>query len=350
MNTYVMGVMILSSGPPLWEIIRSADGDFAFSMPAKPALQANDSAAKRVASGILEYSCQVQGTLYEARRTRRHQPVPFSQAIAELARLKKGYLEDSAKLVRETKIVVDGVPGDDLVYTVPSAQGGTATRRIRYFLKDPDQYEMIVTSPPGQPLPDDATRFLSSLTFEAVGRANHARANAGPKSASQYKGETPRTPSQSLSDKPNGRTNVIVVDSTPEDALRTFMLALAAQDETTLRAITLPDKEFDWLLKDRSAPVTPEDFAKIRAKLDQSPIRRLSAGDRVRVPGGNTRVVQRSDVGKDRVVLWAEGSPYPARIERVNGHWKVLARTFILARKSDEAELKRGQRGTRGNR
>jgi hypothetical protein len=38
-------------------------------------------------------------------------------------------LEQDARLVKETKIVVDGVPGDDLTFTVPASQGGAAVRR-----------------------------------------------------------------------------------------------------------------------------------------------------------------------------------------------------------------------------
>ena len=39
-------------------------------------------------------------------------------------------------------------------------------------------------------------------------------------------------------------TKVELADSTPEDALKTFLLALAAQDEATLRAVTLLRRRF----------------------------------------------------------------------------------------------------------
>jgi len=47
-------------------------------------------------------------------------------------------------------------------------------------------------------------------------------------------------------------------DGTPEEAVKAFMLALAAQDGIALRAITLPDDGFERLLKDRPAPLTGE--------------------------------------------------------------------------------------------
>jgi hypothetical protein len=84
-------------------------------------MQANDSGGKRVATEILVYSCQVQGSLYEARRTRRDRPVLFSHPNAEITRMKKGYLEENAQLVKETTIVVDGVPGDDRAATFASS-------------------------------------------------------------------------------------------------------------------------------------------------------------------------------------------------------------------------------------
>ena len=40
--------------------------------------------------------------------------------------------------------------------------------------------------------------------------------------------------------RPRAFTQIKVIDATPEDALRTFMLALMAQDETALRAVRFP--------------------------------------------------------------------------------------------------------------
>ena len=45
-----------------------------------------------------------------------------------------------------------------------------------------------------------------------------------------------------------------VADATPEDALRTFMLAVMAHDEAALHVVTLPDPDLDWLLKGPAAP------------------------------------------------------------------------------------------------
>jgi hypothetical protein len=336
----------LSQAPrrPAWEVVRSADGDFAFSMPVKPGSGPPGTSGTMAAGEDLAYSCEVRGCSYEIRRTRLSQPVRSGQVIAELARMKKQYLEPDDRLVKDTKLVVDGVPGDELTYTVSASQGSAAvTRRIRYFLKDLYRYELKVASPPGQPLPADATRFLSSLTFEALVKSHYASLLA--------KRSTPAAPSSRLASKaaskPNDRPRspipkLEVADSTPEDALRTFLLALAAHDQEILRAITLPDKDFDWLLKGR--PATPQVVAEMSMKLGKTSFRRLAAGDRVTMPGNRSGVIQPSDVREGRVVLLPRGAPFPTRLENRDGHWKVFALPFIVLSKTSEVNARKGSK------
>ena len=126
-------------------------------------------------------------------------------------------------------------------------------------------------------------------------------------------------------------TKVELADSTPEDALKTFLLALAAQDETTLRAVALSDAELDLLL--RGPRATADQLARLKARLEEKPMRRLKAGDTVTMPDGERRVIKPNDVRESRVVLWPDGEPLPTRLENVGGHWKVFAATFIAARK-----------------
>jgi len=128
-----------------------------------------------------------------------------------------------------------------------------------------------------------------------------------------------------------GETQIDLADSTPEGALKTFLLALAAQDETTLRAVTLPHAEFDLLLK--SPSTSSDQLALLKTRLDEKPMKRLKEGDPVRMPDGETRVIKPADVREGRVVLWPDGSPLPSRLENVGGHWRVFAAPFIAARK-----------------
>ena len=134
------------------------------------------------------------------------------------------------------------------------------------------------------------------------------------------------------SNAPGTETSVELADSTPEAALKTFLIALAAHDEPTLRAVSLPVDDLHLLLEGPLAP--PEQLARIKARLEEKPMRRLKAGDPVKMPDGQSRVIKPGDVREGRVVLWPDGLPIPSRVENVGGHWKVFAAPFIAARKS----------------
>lgn len=310
-----------------WDVVRSADGDFAFSMPARPD---RESRVARGAAGpldILIYSCAFEGSVYHIRRVRSPADVRPHRVLAELAHLRRQYLTEAARLVKETLIVNDGVIGEDLTYTLPSPRDeGIVTARTRHYINGRFYYEMTVTSPPAKPLPDSAARFLSSLTFEAVVRAHYARMKAGPGAV--------RRP-----DRLEARTYVPVTDETPEAALKTFVLAVAACDEATLRAVTQSDAELARLL--RRPPASPEALARRRARLDQIVMKRLKPGDTATMADGRSRTLRPDDVRGGHVVIWPEGSSYATELENVGGHWKVVVRPFIAARKAAEKESAR---------
>jgi hypothetical protein len=334
-----------------WEVVRSQDGDFAFSMPAGPAKQARNVPETGGNTELVTYSCSFNGFDYQVQRTRLPRSVAPGEVIAQLALLRKRYAPENARIVSESKIVVDGVIGDDFTIRLSSSGHDADTiRRIRHFLTGRYYYAMTVNTPPGKGLPGDSGRFLSSLTFEALVRAFRAqstvqsglvakaRQREEPRIARQT---TVRAPTTTVGREGNGsepRAKVELADSTPELALKTFLLAQAAQDEQTLRAVALPDKEINWLLK--SPPATPERLARMKAWLEERPIPRLKAGDPVQMPDGRSRVIKPDDVRQGRVVLWPDGAPLPSRIENVGGHWKVFAPPFIAARKSAEARSK----------
>jgi hypothetical protein len=338
---------------PVWEVVRSEDGDIAFSMPAQPTSNTQDAHGPEGPLEILTFSCPFNGSLYLVQRTRFTQSVAPGELIDELAHRKTGFLNENVRLVSETKVVVDGVIGDEFTYAVASRQGnGVVTKRTRHYLMGRFYYVLTVASSPGRPLPEDAARFLSSLTFEAVVKAYYARVKVDPKppiqpdggarrAAAQPRGTAPRIAAESNGNVSLPWKKVKLVDSTPEDALKTFLLALAAQDEATLRAVTLPDDEFNWLLNGRAA--STDVLARIELRLDEKPMRRLKVGDPVSMPDGEARVIKPIDVREGRVVLWPAGAPLPSRVENVGGRWKVFARPFIAARKSAEMNRKQVQ-------
>lgn len=339
-----------------WPVIRSADGEIAFSMPGEPA-----SETMRVPSGagsavVLTYTSDLGGTRFQFKRVEAARPIASSRVIGELSKQKERYLKDGARLLKETKIVVDGVIGDDFTVVRPSSQGaGDVTLRVRHLMEGEHYYVLSVETPPGKPLPVDATRFVSSLTFEAIVRAAHDGTNgrsSSPTNAQQTEPERGAPPGRGIEgagERPGRATpgpsaRVSLADTTPEAALKSFLLAMAAHDAETLRAVALPDPDLDWLLKGPAA--SPELLARIKTRLEEQPMRRMKAGDPVRMPGGEARVIHPEDVRQGRVVLWPEGAPLPSRVENVDGRWRVFARPFIAARKAAETMDKRARSST----
>jgi hypothetical protein len=137
-------------------------------------------------------------------------------------------------------------------------------------------------------------------------------------------------------------------DATPEDALRTFMIALVAIDEAALRIITVPvpDAELAWLLRGQAAP--PEVIKELKAGLAKTPIKRLKEGERVTLPGNRVYVVRPGEVGEDKAVLLPDRAPQPTRLQKIRGHWKVSAEPFIAARKAAAAARQKKQAGAPG--
>lgn len=157
---------------------------------------------------------------------------------------------------------------------------------------------------------------------------------ANPSSPAQTK-TRPRAATGTASAK------IEVVDSTPEDALRTFMLATMAHDEAALRVVTLPNPDLDWLLKGQVVP--PDAVKEASVFIAKLPIRRMKAGDRFTMPKGKTYAVPASQVGEDKAVLLPEGAPIPTRLQKVKGHWKVEADPIIAGRKAADAARKKAE-------
>ena len=315
-STTIASLVLLLSAPrsdsPAWEVVRASDGEFAFSMPVLPNSTTETAVSTDGPRETISYTCSHGGSQYLFRRTRNPKPVDDAQVIGRLTEARKAYFREKATLVKETKVSLDGVPGDDFTYIIRSQKGeGPVSRRTRHYFKERYYYELTVSSPLGLPLPDDTTRFLSSLTFEALLRANQASARSRQGPAASTRSGQGQLATRPLSEVPKPSIGVDLVDGTPEEALRTFTLAMAAKDERVLRAITLPDDGFEWLLKDRPASLTGESLRKMKERLDQTRIQRLKAGDRVKMPGGRTGVIRSADVRNGRVVLRPTGAALP---------------------------------------
>jgi len=137
------------------------------------------------------------------------------------------------------------------------------------------------------------------------------------------------------------KSKITVADATPEEALRTFMLALLAQDETAVRAVTVPDPDLSWLLK--SQPLPPGAIKGASAQIAKQPIKRLKAGETITLARGRKVVVAPDDVGDDKAILLPQGAPIPTRLQRLKGRWKVDASPFIAGSKAADAARKKAE-------
>lgn len=126
-----------------------------------------------------------------------------------------------------------------------------------------------------------------------------------------------------------------VAAAMPEQALRTFFIAMMTKDEATLRAVTLPTEDFDWLLRGQALPA--DKIEDVKAQLARQTIRTLKPGDDITLPGNRRVKVMPEEVTADRAVLLPQGAPVPSRLRKTDGRWRVDASPIIAGRKAAEA-------------
>ena len=136
-----------------------------------------------------------------------------------------------------------------------------------------------------------------------------------------------------------------VAAGSPEQALRIFLIAMMTKDEATLRAVTLPTDDFDWLLRGQAVP--SDQAEAFKAQMARQPIRALKPGDVITLPGNRKVTVHKEEVTADRAVLLPEGAPVPNRVRRLDGRWRVDATPIIAGRKAAEAARKKATRPDR---
>jgi hypothetical protein len=135
------------------------------------------------------------------------------------------------------------------------------------------------------------------------------------------------------------------VAATPEQAMRTFLIAMLTKDEPALRAVTLPTDDFQWMLSGEDAPA--DRVEEFKAQFTRMPIRLLKPGDEIALPGGRKFKVRPEEVTADRAVLLPEAMPIPFRIRKVDARWRVDATPIVAARKAAEAARKKSSRRKR---
>jgi len=118
--------------------------------------------------------------------------------------------------------------------------------------------------------------------------------------------------------------------ASPQYALMTFLVAINAKDEQTLRAVTVPTDDFDWLLKGEKA--SGETLERLKKETYEI-IEVLHPGDDYTLADGKKTTVTVEDVTLDRALLLIPGAPEPISCVRIDGKWHVDAAPLIKARK-----------------
>ena len=102
-SSLAIGVLLQAPEPaPAWTTVRSAEGDFSFSLPSPPREQTKEVPSP---SGKLEqkiYFCRTGGSLFVAQQIRYPAPIPAQDTAARLAAEKKGYLPAQGRAARGT--------------------------------------------------------------------------------------------------------------------------------------------------------------------------------------------------------------------------------------------------------
>jgi hypothetical protein len=128
---------------------------------------------------------------------------------------------------------------------------------------------------------------------------------------------------------------LIAGDTSPEDVLRQFLVALARGKRKQTADLMLPHPNAGLLFQGKSAP--PQVVAQIEKQLASEEIRRLKPGDQVSLPGGETMTVGDDDVKNDRVLVQIPSQPVPYSLVRKKNGWRVDATPIIQARKAAQA-------------
>jgi hypothetical protein len=311
------------------------EGDFRVDFPAGRIMEQGRPIPSAV--GTIEqrtYYTRSGDCLFTVQRFRYPRPFPVLQVTGHLNAQKRGILQGNVELIRENDVTVDNVTGQQFEYKSASPRAdGTVSSLTRHFIKGSTYYVMTVMSEPNQELPRQADRFLDSFHFTNADRA--------PADATSKVGATPKLGVGAMGKAPAGGGPPRYPDATPEEALRTFMVAGARQDEAALRAVSLPDPELARLVQGEPAP--PEIVERIRAHAAEMKIRRLQPGDKIKLPPNQDTVVGPDDVGEDRAMLLPEAARFPVRLRKIQGHWKVDAGPIIAARKAAEAARQKGR-------
>ena len=139
-----------------------------------------------------------------------------------------------------------------------------------------------------------------------------------------------------------------VSKSTPELALRKFLLAMTAGDMKKLKAVTHPHDGLEVLMPEAKLPA--DAVEKMKAKFDAMKITRLKADDKFKLPNGKSITFGKRKVNEDNAVLSFPGNAFPIIAVRKGDMWKVNPEPIIAMRQAAKQlmEMKRSMVPSKG--
>jgi hypothetical protein len=119
---------------------------------------------------------------------------------------------------------------------------------------------------------------------------------------------------------------------TPEQAIRSFIVAWMTKDAVALRAVTLPVVDLELIMPPQ--PIPPEALDAFKAQIAKLSVRILKAGEEVKLVGDRTYKARPEDVGPDRAVVLPGNAAYPLLSRKVEGRWRIDVSPIVASIKA----------------
>ena len=125
-----------------------------------------------------------------------------------------------------------------------------------------------------------------------------------------------------------------ITNTTPEGAVRAFLIAGATHNKQALRSIILPvsDAELAGILEGNTPP--PDAQKQMTEQISGMPVKILKPGTVVEMVQGRSLTVPASADGKTSVYAQPAGMPIPLHLVKKNGKWLVDSASVLASMKA----------------
>jgi len=121
--------------------------------------------------------------------------------------------------------------------------------------------------------------------------------------------------------------------STPEVAMKKFMIAMISGDLKKLKLVTHPLQDIELLVPNITPP--KEAVKQMEAMFEAIPISTLKVGDTFKIPGGQSSItLDESHINENKTMLTFPNNPFPFPAARIDGVWKIDPTNILKVRKA----------------